>query len=72
MVNSFPDVITKFGGPTAFGEAIGMAANTAKQARTRKSIAAKWFIPIADAARERGLDDITVERLAQLAQERAA
>lgn len=70
MVNSFSDVIDALGGTAKFARAIGMKANTAKMAKARDSIAAEWWKSVADAAAESGRDDISVERLAELAAQR--
>ena len=70
MVNSFSDVIAKFNGPAAFGRAIGMNREAAKQANRRNSLSADWFAATARAAQERGLREITVKKLADLAEQR--
>jgi hypothetical protein len=70
MINSFSEVIDKLGGPAAFGRAVGMTPNTAKQARRRDSLSPEYFSDAANAARERGIAGVTVERLVQLAAER--
>jgi hypothetical protein len=70
MVKSFSEVIDRFNGPAAFGHAVGMKPNAAKQARRRNSIAPARFPDVARAAQERGLHDITVDRLFEIAAER--
>jgi hypothetical protein len=70
MVNTFRDLIDKMGGPAAFGRAVGMEPNSAKQARRRNSLSPQWFAPAVEAAQEKGLDDVTVERLVEWAAER--
>ena len=70
MVQSFKDIIEKFGGPSMFGRAVGMTPGAAKQAGRRDSIAAEWFSATARAAHERGFGEITEARLAELAEQR--
>lgn len=70
MVNSFQDIITKFGGPRGFGEAIGMEPNTAKQAHRRNSLAPEWWGATIRAAQARGYGEITEARLIELAERR--
>lgn len=70
MVQSFKDVITKFGGPAKFGRAVGMSPGAAKQAGRRDSLAAEWFSATARAAVDLGHGDITEKRLAEIAEQR--
>lgn len=72
MVNSFVDVIDALGGTSRFAAAVGMEANTAKMARARRSISPRWWGAVADAAREAGRKDITLEKLAELAVQKHA
>jgi hypothetical protein len=72
MVTSFSDVIAALGGTAKFSRAIGMKANTAKMAKARDSIAAEWWVAVADAAAKANRPDITVEKLAELAAQRRA
>lgn len=72
MVNSFQDVIDGFGGVSKFAAAVGMKPNTAKMARARNKLSDRWFAPTVAAAQERGLAEITADRLIQLAAERSA
>lgn len=68
MVNTFSDVIERFDGPAAFAREVGMSAGAAKQAKRRDSIAAEWFAATARAAQRRGLKEITIKRLAEIAE----
>lgn len=70
MVNSFSEVIERFNGPAAFARAVGMSAGAAKQAKRRDSLSAEWFAATARAAQDRGLREITVKRLAELAEQK--
>jgi hypothetical protein len=70
MVNSFSELIDRFGGPAAFGRAIGMTPNAAKQAKRRDSLAAERFGATIRAAEANGFHDITAERLVELAEQR--
>lgn len=70
MVNSFADVIERFNGPAAFAREVGMTPGAAKQAKRRDSLSAEWFAATASAAQRKGLSEITLDRLAELAQRR--
>lgn len=72
MVNSFSDVIDTLGGVAKFSRAVGMKQNSARAARKRNSLAVVWFPKVAEVAAERGLHDITVEKLVELAADRQA
>lgn len=72
MVSSFIEVIEALGGPAEFAREVGMKPNTAKMARARGSIAPNWWPQVVAAARVHGRDDITIERLAELAIQRRA
>jgi hypothetical protein len=70
MIQDFRAVIDRFGGVAAFADATGMQPNTAKVARQRNSLSVQWFAKVARVAEDRGLSDVTLERLAELAEER--
>jgi hypothetical protein len=72
MAHSFVEIIDKFGGPAAFAREVGMTAGAAKQAKRRGSIGSRWFAPTVQAAERCGFDDITYERLSELAASREA
>lgn len=70
MVNSFAEVIDAFNGPAAFGRTVGMLPNAAKQAKRRNSLSPQYFAATAQAAQDRGLREITLKRLVELAEVR--
>lgn len=72
MVNSFAEVIDALGGTAQFARAVGMKPNTAKMAKSRDSIAPAWWPAVTGAAVAVERQDITVERLAELAARRRA
>jgi hypothetical protein len=69
MPESFTALIDRFGiGP--FAEVIGVSYGAAKQMRRRSSVAAVYWPPLLEAAKQRGWDDVTAETLTKLAGER--
>lgn len=67
-VDSHSGVIEAFGGPSAYGEAIGIPDSHARAMKTRDSISpAYWRRTAAAAARRPGLGWITFEKLAAIA-----
>ncbi len=66
-MQSFAEVIDRFGGPAEFARAVGMKPNAAKQARRRKSLAPRWFTPTAEAAQKRGFAEIDERTLSKIA-----
>ncbi len=54
-----------FAGPANFGRAIGVSTEHAAQMRRRRSIPADYWPRLIEAARERGIDGITFESLAE-------
>lgn len=70
MIQSFTEVIEKFDGPAAFAKAVGMTPGAAKQAKRRNSISAEWFAAIDSAAKRKGLSEISLRTLADLAEKK--
>ena len=66
---TFRELIDSYGLP-GFAADIGVAENTAKQMRKRNSVAPEYWDAWVKAARRRGRQDITYERLAQIAARR--
>ena len=56
-----------FGGPTKFGEAIGVHRTHAGTMQTRGSIPPKYWPALIKAAAERGIEGVTAESLMDLA-----
>lgn len=69
-MNSFVQIIDAFGGPSAFGEAIGIPDSHARAMKARKSIPDGYWLKVVEAARERGIKDVTLESFASLAETR--
>lgn len=67
MINSFAELIEKFGGPAKFGRAVGMTPGAAKQAKRRDSVAVEYFPAVAKAAQDREIQGVTVKKLVELA-----
>ena len=51
---------------SAFAEDIGVSYNTAKAMRRRGSVPAEYWTLMVSAAAERGLDGVTLDRLAEI------
>lgn len=49
------EIIEAFGGPTAFGRAIGVKPSAASEMKRRKSIPVRHWPNVLNAARERGV-----------------
>lgn len=67
-MNSFRDVVSAFGGPADFAEAIGGHPPTVRAWIHRESIPSSWWNRIVRAAQARGLDEVTNDLLATLAE----
>lgn len=67
------DLIEKFGGPSAFAEAIGRQESHVRTMKARKSIPSAYWQEVVEAAVARGFSEITYESLIQMhARPRAA
>jgi len=71
-MRTFDDVITAFGGPARFAEAIGIKPFHAQTMKTRGSIPPGYWVRVVKAAGARGIKGITPESLAKIAEARAA
>lgn len=67
MVNSFKDVIDELGGVARLARALDVKPNTIRQARKRDSLAPRYFPQVVKLAAVAGANDITAERLLELA-----
>jgi hypothetical protein len=56
------DVFVKFGGPTAFADAVGIKISAASEMRRRSSIPVRYWSRLVDAARVRHIR-LTYEKL---------
>lgn len=70
-MRTFDDVFTAFEGPARLAEAIGIEPFHAQTMKTRGSIPAAYFLRVAAAAERLGLQAITVEDLAAMAEAKA-
>jgi hypothetical protein len=71
-MDTFDDVFTAFGGPARLAEAIGIRPFHAQTMKTRRSIPPAYWARIVEAARQRGMKTISVEKLAEMAAARRA
>jgi hypothetical protein len=67
MLHSFAQVIERFGGVPAFAREVGMTTGAVKQAKRRNSLAPRWYVPTADAARRLGIAEVNEIALANIA-----
>lgn len=66
-METFQSVIDAFGGPARFAEAIGIPGFHAQSMKTRKSIPPAYWADTVSAARERHIEGVTLEKLAEIA-----
>lgn len=66
-IRTAADVIDAFGGATSFAAIIGRKPSTASEMKRNGSIPARYWLKVVEAAGEKGLADITLERLAEIA-----
>ena len=67
MINTFAELIDRFGGPAKFGRAVGMSPGAAKQAKRRNRVAVTYFPAVAQAAQDRDIQGVTVKKLVEMA-----
>lgn len=65
-MKSFRDIITAFGGPVPFSEALAIPDTHARTMQVRDSIPPERWPELMRAASERGVKGITLEKLAEL------
>lgn len=63
----FSDIIMKWPSIAAYGEDIGIGGEHAQTMKTRDSIPAKYWLITEEAARKRGIEDVNIKLLAQIA-----
>jgi hypothetical protein len=66
-MNTFADVINRWPSAVAFASDLRISGVRARQWRRRNSIPAEKWLDVIAAAEARGLDGITVDRLASIA-----
>jgi len=72
-MQSVPDLIDAFGGPTAFASIIGLKrASTASEMKRNRSIAVEHWPRVIAAAEKLGLEGVTAEGLMRLHAQEAA
>lgn len=71
-IKDFAAVIDAFGGPQAFGEAIGVPPSHARTMKARNSIPADHWPNVVDAAASRHLAGVSFELLGRLRSQLAA
>jgi hypothetical protein len=67
MRTTFEEVFSDFGGPASLARATGLSPVHAQTMKTRDSIPPAYWPQIVLAARQRGIDWITAETLAEIA-----
>lgn len=71
-MQSFSDLIDRFGGATKMATAINEPANTIRQWACRDSIPARCWAKVTEAAKEQQLTGVTLQALSDLASRRKA
>lgn len=69
-MQTFTDIIEAFGGPVHFREALSISDVHARQMKLRDSIPAGYWPRTVEAARERDIEGVTLEVLAELAKKK--
>jgi hypothetical protein len=69
-LDTFQAVIDAFGGPTKYADAIRVPGFHAQSMKTRGSIPPAYWADTVSAAAERGIEGVTLEKLADLAKEK--
>lgn len=69
-LDTFQAVIEAFGGPTKYADAIGIPGFHAQSMKTRGSIPPAYWADTVSAARQRNVEGVTLEKLAELAKEK--
>lgn len=70
-MDTFSDIIDAFGGASDFSRALGIKYETARKMRQRDVISTAHWPRLVAAARERGIEGISAEALAEIAIRRA-
>ncbi len=65
-MNSVPDIIEAFGGPSAFARVIEKGPSTASEMKRNRSIPVEYWPKVIAAAAERGIGGITPENLMKI------
>lgn len=65
-MNTVEDVFVKFEKTSSFAEALGLKLSAASEMRRRKSIPVRYWPKLVDAARQRGIDEISYDTLVKL------
>lgn len=67
-MESFSAIIAAFGGAAPFRDAMGLVDVTARQMKLRDSIPAGYWPRVVEEAKQRGIEGVTLEALAKIAQ----
>lgn len=70
-MQTFGDLFDKFDGPARVGQAIGVSTIHAANMKRRGSIPPRYWPRLVQAATERGISEVTADKLAELAAARA-
>lgn len=66
-METFEDIITAFGGPARYADAIGIPDFHARTMKQRGSIPPAYWSDTVTAANERDIEGVTLEKLAEIA-----
>lgn len=66
-MQTFPELIERFGGAATMAPLVGVPANTIRQWSSRRNIPGRYWKSIISAAQQVGLDAVTADKLAELA-----
>ena len=67
-MNTVADVFEKFEKTSAVAEALGVKLSAASEMRRRSSIPVRYWPTLVDAARQRGFEELTYEKLVAMHQ----
>jgi hypothetical protein len=65
-MQSVPELIDAFGGPTSFSQVIGKRPSTASEMKRNRSIPVDYWPKVIAVAAERGIDGVTAEMLMRI------
>jgi hypothetical protein len=65
-MDTVSDVFSEFKKTSAFADALGLKLSAASEMRRRNSIPVRYWPRLVEAARERGIDGISYEKLVEM------
>ena len=70
-MTSFAEIIAAFGSATQFAVAVGIPPSHARTMKARDSIPASRWLAVAAAAKQHGIEGVTIEAMASIEAQRA-